>query len=74
MIADVFVNLPVKSISKAYTYRVPAELSFLGVASCLDLYLNGEFIGYSEGAHNTAEFDITPHIREGANENWRACP
>ena len=23
-------------------------ISFLGVASCIDLYLNGEFIGYSE--------------------------
>ena len=29
--ADVFVNLPVKSIATAYTYRVPEHLSFLGV-------------------------------------------
>lgn len=43
-------------------------LSFLGVASCLDLYLNGEFIGYSEGAHNTAEFDLTGRMRAGKNE------
>ncbi len=43
-------------------------ISFLGVASCLDLYLNGEFIGYSEGAHNTAEFDLTGKIRGGVNE------
>ncbi len=43
-------------------------ISFLGVASCLDLYLNGEFIGYSEGAHNTAEFDLTAKLRTGANE------
>ncbi len=27
--ADVFVNLPVKSIAKAYTYSIPEELSFL---------------------------------------------
>ena len=27
--ASVFVNIPVKSIAKAYTYSVPAELSFL---------------------------------------------
>lgn len=27
--ADVFVNIPVKSIAKAYTYRVPDTLSFL---------------------------------------------
>ncbi len=43
-------------------------LSFLGVASCLDLYVNGEFVGYSEGAHNTAEFDLTGKVTAGANE------
>ena len=25
--ADVFVNIPVKSIARAYTYRVPQELA-----------------------------------------------
>ena len=34
-------------------------LSFLGVSSCLDVYVNGQFIGYSEGSHNTAEFDYS---------------
>lgn len=43
-------------------------ISFLGVASCLDLYVNGTHAGYSEGAHNTAEFDITALLREGENE------
>ncbi len=43
-------------------------ISFLGVASCLDLYCNGRFVGYSEGAHNTAEFDLTPYLRPGRNE------
>ncbi len=43
-------------------------ISFLGVASCLDLYVNGEFIGYSEGAHNTAEFDLTGKLHDGDNE------
>ncbi len=43
-------------------------ISFLGVISCLDLYINGEFVGYSEGAHNTAEFDITKHLVKGENE------
>ena len=28
--ANVFVNIPVKSIARAYTYSVPAELSYLG--------------------------------------------
>ena len=43
-------------------------LSFLGVISCIDLYVNGEFVGYSEGAHNTAEFDITKYTVKGENE------
>lgn len=43
-------------------------LSFLGVASCLDLYVNGKFVGYSEGSHNTAEFDITSWLADGENE------
>ena len=43
-------------------------ISFLGVASCFDLYVNGRFVGYSEGAHNTAEFDLTAFLRPGENE------
>ncbi|MBQ5987524.1 MAG: hypothetical protein IJL59_09660 [Clostridia bacterium] len=43
-------------------------ISFLGVASCLDLYLNGAYIGYSEGAHNTAEFDLSGKLHKGENE------
>ena len=55
-------KLHIEDPSKHYT------ISFLGVASCLDLYLNGSFIGYSEGAHNTAEFDLTGKLRKGDNE------
>ena len=43
-------------------------LSFMGVASCLDLYVNGDYVGYSEGSHNIAEFDIGRYIKEGKNE------
>ena len=43
-------------------------ISFLGVISCLDLYINGKFVGYSEGAHNTAEFNITEFLNKGENE------
>ena len=54
-------------------FTVPSEfkrhvLSFLGVASGMDLFLNGQFIGYSEGSHNTAEFDISDHVTAGENE------
>ena len=43
-------------------------LSFLGVAPCFDLFLNGNFVGYSEGTHNTAEFLIDNFLVEGENE------
>ena len=43
-------------------------LSFLGAASCMDLYINGEYVGYSEGSHNIAEFDIGKFIHNGENE------
>ena len=55
-------KISVGDLSKRYV------LSFLGVASCMDLYVNGKFAGYSEGAHNTAEFDISSHVTEGENE------
>lgn len=43
-------------------------IAFLGVIACVDVYINGNFAGYSEGAHNTAEFDITEFVTEGENE------
>lgn len=43
-------------------------LTFLGVAPCFDLFVNGKYVGYSEGSHNTSEFDITAFLAEGENE------
>ena len=43
-------------------------LTFMGVISSLDLYINGEFAGYSEGAHNSAEFNVSKHLQKGENE------
>ena len=48
--------------------KLRCVISFLGVASCLELYANGSFVGYSEGAHNTAEFDLSPYLHSGENE------
>lgn len=45
-----------------------ALLTFLGVAGALEVYLNGEYVGYSEGSHNPAEFDISHLVRGGENE------
>ncbi len=43
-------------------------ISFLGVCSCIEVHLNGQFIGYSEESHNTAEFNLTTYVKEGRNE------
>lgn len=41
---------------------------FEGVCSCIFLYVNGEYAGYSQGSHLQAEFEITKYIKQGANE------
>lgn len=43
-------------------------ITFLGVMSSIDLFVNGKYIGYSEGSHNSAEFDITEALKKGENE------
>ena len=43
-------------------------LCFEGVDSCFYVFINGQFLGYSQVTHNTSEFDATPLIREGENE------
>ena len=41
---------------------------FEGVASNVSLYINGAYVGYSQGNHLQAEFDITAFVRKGQNE------
>lgn len=43
-------------------------IDFCGVCSALELYVNGKYIGYSQGSHNTAEFDISDYVFAGENE------
>lgn len=42
-------------------------LNFEGVDSCLYLWVNGEFVGYSQVSHSTSEFDITDYVESGSN-------
>ena len=42
-------------------------LSFQGVETALYVWLNGEFVGYSEDSFTPSEFDVTPWIREKGN-------
>ncbi|WP_170311532.1 glycoside hydrolase family 2 TIM barrel-domain containing protein [Vallitalea okinawensis] len=56
------------------TFAVPDEwnddkviLHFGGVSSSFTLYVNGKEVGYSQGSHIPAEFDITDYIVSGEN-------
>ncbi|MBE6778348.1 MAG: glycoside hydrolase family 2 [Ruminococcaceae bacterium] len=43
------------------------RLVFEGVASCVFVYVNGQYVGFSQGSHLQAEFDIAPYVKEGEN-------
>lgn len=42
-------------------------LHFGGIYSAAYVWLNGHYVGYTQGANNTSEFDLTPHIQSGRN-------
>ena len=42
-------------------------INFGAVKSAMYLWINGEFVGYSQGSKLPAEFDITPYVRTGDN-------
>ncbi|MFD2332905.1 glycoside hydrolase family 2 TIM barrel-domain containing protein [Cohnella sp. GCM10020058] len=43
------------------------RLSFEGVDSAFHVWMNGSFVGYGQGSHNTSEFDVTDALRPGSN-------
>lgn len=42
-------------------------IMFDGVCSCAELYINGQYVGFTQGSHLAAEFDISDFIQEGEN-------
>ncbi len=42
-------------------------IHFGGIYSAALVYLNGKYVGYSQGSNNVAEFDLTPYLRTGKN-------
>ena len=43
-------------------------ISFQGVESAFNLWVNGEFVGYSEDSFTPSEFDISKYLVEGENK------
>lgn len=69
-------NVPTKNPTACYrrTFHVEEDwgdrqirLHFGGVDSAFHLWVNGERVGYSEGARLPSEFDITEYIEPGEN-------
>lgn len=42
-------------------------LHFAGAKNAMYVYLNGEFVGYSQGSKTPAEFDVSDQVKEGEN-------
>ena len=38
-----------------------------GVSSCAFVYINDKYVGFTQGSHNQAEFDVTDLVNEGKN-------
>ncbi|PYI51924.1 glycoside hydrolase family 2 TIM barrel-domain containing protein [Paenibacillus flagellatus] len=53
-------------IRDSWSEKVP-YLVFEGVNSCLYVWVNGVFVGYSQGSRVPAEFDISRYVRSGSN-------
>ena len=63
---------PVASYVKTFTVDEalrdkPVSICFQGVEVAFYVWLNGEFVGYSEDSFTPAEFDLMPYLREGEN-------
>ena len=54
------------TIDKGWEER-DTHIVFEGVNSCMYLYLNGQFVGYTQGARCQAEFDLTEFLCQGEN-------
>lgn len=42
-------------------------IHFSGIYSAAFVYLNGEYVGYTQGSNNVAEFDLSKYLRTGKN-------
>ena len=43
-------------------------IQFNGIYSAALVYLNGKYVGYTQGSNNVAEFDLTSYLRPGQNK------
>lgn len=46
----------------------PVFISFQGVESAFYVWLNGQFVGYSEDSFTPSDFELTPYLQAGENK------
>jgi beta-galactosidase len=46
----------------------PVFISFQGVESGMAVWLNGQYVGYSEDSFTPSEFELTPYLQSGENK------
>ena len=61
------VGCYVKYIDVAKKHDGTYIITFQGVESAFSVWVNGKYVGYSEGSFLPAEFDVTSAIKEGRN-------
>ncbi len=71
-IADNFDANPLGSYRRTFTLpegwdKKRVTLHFDGACSAIVVWINGRYVGYSQGANTDAEFDATPYLRTGDN-------
>ena len=54
---------------RSFTVKKWGKLYFVfeGVCSCAYLYINDRYVGFTQGSHLQAEFDITDYVTDGEN-------
>lgn len=57
------------------TFEIPENwdgrrtfIHFGGIYSAAFVWLNGQYVGYTQGANNVAEFDLTNYLKKGENK------
>ncbi|MCC8071745.1 MAG: DUF4981 domain-containing protein [Bacteroidales bacterium] len=60
--------------SYARTFTLPDDwdgkrtfVHFGGIYSAAFVWVNGQYVGYTQGANNVSEFDLTPYLHKGEN-------
>ena len=63
---------PCALYERTFSIKKDADFSYFvnfeGVDSCHYLYINDQFVGYSQVSHSTAEYDVSAFLKDGENK------